>query len=209
MVDQVGRIAIPTFLVTSRENYFPGSSSLIGLLTENGQLMTNDDSLTEKVDGVPQLFVNPYGWSNISNVIYLESPKGVGFSYCDNVKTSADCINTDESTALDSYEFLVSFFESFPEYKSNQFFITGESYAGIYIPMLMERIDQDSLGAKINLIGAAIGNGCWGNIFKIDFAVSFFCIHSKDSLCVQCHIIILSQETPSASAHPIVLSPTK
>ena len=140
-----------------------GSSSLIGLLTENGQLMTNDDSLTNMVDGVPQLFVNPYSWTNISSVLYLESPKGVGFSYCENAKTSTDCVNTDESTAQDSYEFLVSFFNSFPEYKSNEFFITGESYAGIYIPMLMEQIDQDSMDAKINLVGAAIGNGCWGN----------------------------------------------
>ena len=33
----------------------PGSSSLIGLLTENGQVVTNDDSLTNPVDGVPQV----------------------------------------------------------------------------------------------------------------------------------------------------------
>lgn len=40
----------------------PGSSSLIGLLTENGQIVTNDDSLTNKVDGVPQVFENEYAW---------------------------------------------------------------------------------------------------------------------------------------------------
>lgn len=33
----------------------PGSSSLIGLLTENGQVVTNDDSLANPVDGVPQV----------------------------------------------------------------------------------------------------------------------------------------------------------
>jgi carboxypeptidase C (cathepsin A) len=33
----------------------PGSSSLIGLLTENGQIVTNDESLTNPVDGVPQV----------------------------------------------------------------------------------------------------------------------------------------------------------
>ena len=78
----------------------PGSSSLIGLLTENGQVVTNDDSLTDKVDGVPQVFLNPYSWSNVANVVYLETPKGVGFSYCEGVTKSADCVNTDESTAL-------------------------------------------------------------------------------------------------------------
>lgn len=47
--------------------------------------------------------------------------------------------------------------------QNNKFYITGESYAGIYIPMLMDQISQDPLGAKLNLIGSAIGNGCWGN----------------------------------------------
>ena len=139
----------------------PGSSSLIGLLTENGQIVTNDESLTNEIDGVPQIFLNPYSWSTMSNMLYLESPKGVGFSYCEGVKSSSNCVNTDESTALDAYEFLVNFFKAFPEYKANKFYITGESYAGIYIPMLIEQIDLDVLGAKLNFVGAAIGNGCW------------------------------------------------
>lgn len=141
----------------------PGSSSLIGLLTENGQVVTNDDSLTQPINGVPQVFLNPYAWTTMANVLYLESPKGVGFSYCENVKSSSECINTDESTASDAYEFLVNFFTSYPEYKTNKFYLTGESYAGIYIPMLMDQIDQDSLKATLNIAGAAIGNGCWGN----------------------------------------------
>lgn len=92
----------------------PGSSSLIGLLTENGQIMTNDDSLTNPIDGVPQVFENPYSWSKLANVLYLESPKGVGFSSCDNVKSSSACVNTDESTAQDAYEFLVTVATIFP-----------------------------------------------------------------------------------------------
>jgi carboxypeptidase C (cathepsin A) len=72
-------------------------------------------------------------------------------------------VNTDESTAQDAYEFLVNFYAAFPEYKSNKFYITGESYAGIYIPMMIDQIDQDPMGGKINFVGAAIGNGCWGN----------------------------------------------
>ena len=141
----------------------PGSSSLIGLLTELGQVMTNDKSFTEPVDGVPQVFYNPYSWSLKANMIFLESPKGVGFSYCDTATKSSECVNTDESTAQDAYEFLINWFNSFPEYKSNKFYITGESYAGIYIPMMMDQIRQDPLKGSINLIGSAIGNGCWGN----------------------------------------------
>ena len=73
-------------------------------------------------------------------MLYLESPKGVGFSYCEGVKSSSACVNTDESTALDAYEFLVNFFNLYPEFKSNRFLITGESYAGIYIPMLIDQV---------------------------------------------------------------------
>jgi len=142
----------------------PGSSSLIGLLTENGQIKTGDSSFEQTTeDGVPKVFYNPYGWTTKANMIFLESPKGVGFSHCEGVESSRDCVNTDESTAQDAYEFLVNFFAAYPEYKKNDFYITGESYAGIYIPMMMDQIDQDPLGAKINLKGAAIGNGCWGN----------------------------------------------
>mmetsp|Transcript_32036 Transcript_32036/g.54028 ORF Transcript_32036/g.54028 Transcript_32036/m.54028 type:complete len:358 (+) Transcript_32036:561-1634(+) len=96
-------------------------------------------------------------------MIYLESPKGVGFSYCEGATKSSDCVNTDESTAQDAYEFLVNFFAAYPEYSKNKFYITGESYAGIYIPMLIQQIDADPLKASLNFKGAAIGNGCWGN----------------------------------------------
>ena len=80
----------------------PGSSSLIGLLTELGQFQTNDDSLN--TTGTPKLFYNPNSWNKVANVIFLESPKGVGFSYCTN---HLNCINTDESTAEDAYDALV------------------------------------------------------------------------------------------------------
>lgn len=136
----------------------PGSSSLIGCLQENGQMSLNDDSLTNKTQGIPTLFHNPYSWNKMANVIFLESPKGVGFSYCDNPN---NCHNTDETTAKDSHEFLVTFFKGFSEYANNDFFITGESYAGVYIPMLIDQIDQK--GVITNFKGAAIGNGCWGS----------------------------------------------
>jgi hypothetical protein len=143
----------------------PGSSSLIGLLTENGQLQLNDASLNVTKGSPPGLFYNPHSWSTVANVLYLEQPKGVGFSYCDDGTdgddAAAKCVNTDESTAIDGHEFLVNWFKAFPEYASNDFFITGESYAGLYIPMLMDEIDTH--GDIPNFKGAMIGNGCWGS----------------------------------------------
>ena len=66
----------------------------------------------------------------------------------------------DTSDAADNYDVLTHFFRAFPEFRAVDFFITGESYAGIYIPLLMDQIDRR--GGIDNLVGAAIGNGCTG-----------------------------------------------
>ena len=100
----------------------PGSSSLIGLLTENGQLMMNDASLPANAtaDATPTLFYNKYSWSRKANMLYLEQPKGVGFSFCDaarkawksgadSASSSSKCMNDDASTAVDAHEALVNF----------------------------------------------------------------------------------------------------
>ena len=53
------------------------------------------------------------------------------------------CKANDTSTAADNHAVLKAFFKGFPEFAKNEFFITGESYAGIYIPMLAEQIMLD------------------------------------------------------------------
>ncbi|XP_042492136.1 serine carboxypeptidase-like 34 isoform X2 [Macadamia integrifolia] len=88
--------------------------------------------------GVPELRFNNYSWNKAANLLFVESPVGVGFSY---TNTSND-INElgDTITAKDSYTFLVNWFERFPQYKSHDFYISGESYAGHYVPELAEVI---------------------------------------------------------------------
>ncbi|XP_020961392.1 serine carboxypeptidase II-3 [Arachis ipaensis] len=99
----------------------------------------------------------------VANVIFLESPAGVGFSYSN---TSSDYAEIGDSiTALDSYTFLVKWLERFPHYKTRDFFITGESYAGHYVPQLAHTIlSYNNIAASIhqtviNLKGIAVGNG--------------------------------------------------
>jgi len=66
---------------------------------------------------------------------------------------------------LDNFVFLQNFFSAYPEYASNPFFVTGESYAGVYVPTLVEQImiHNNNGQSSINLIGFAVGNGCTGN----------------------------------------------
>lgn len=68
----------------------------------------------------------------------MESPAGVGFSYSN---TSSDYgTNGDRKTAADNYTFLVNWLRRFPEYRSRDFYIAGESYAGHYVPQLAHHI---------------------------------------------------------------------
>ena len=58
--------------------------------------------------------------------------------------------------ADDNFVALKDFFSKFPEYKKNDFYVTGESYGGIYVPTLSVRVITDM---SINFKGMAIGNG--------------------------------------------------
>ncbi|CAL5063991.1 unnamed protein product [Urochloa decumbens] len=105
----------------------PGCSSLgAGAMTELGPFRVNPDGKT--------LSRNRHAWNNVANVIFLESPAGVGFSYSN---TSSDYDRSgDGRTAVDAYNFLLHWLERFPEYKGRDFYIAGESYAGHYAPQL-------------------------------------------------------------------------
>lgn len=92
----------------------------------------------------------------VANVIFLESPAGVGFSYANRTSNHT---TGDEQTAQESYTFLVNWLERFPEYKAREMYITGESYAGHYVPQLASLIIQNNKITNqtvINLKGIAV-----------------------------------------------------
>ncbi|MBA0738258.1 hypothetical protein Gogos_011646 [Gossypium gossypioides] len=95
----------------------------------------------------------------VANVIFLEFPAGVGFSYSND---SSDHTKVgDKRTTKDSYVFHINWLERFPQYKRRDFFITGESYAGHYVPQLAYYIlsrNKNTNQTVINLKGIAIGN---------------------------------------------------
>ncbi|CDQ72201.1 lysosomal protective protein [Oncorhynchus mykiss] len=122
----------------------PGCSSLDGLLTEHGPFLIQNDGMS--------LEYNPYSWNMIANMLYLESPAGVGYSYSDD----SNYTTNDTEVSMNNFLALKEFFKAFPEYIKNEFFLTGESYGGIYIPTLAERVMED---ASMNLQGIAVGNG--------------------------------------------------
>ncbi|XP_075731411.1 lysosomal protective protein [Rhipicephalus microplus] len=123
----------------------PGCSSLLGLMSEQGPFRA--------VRRGTKLILNPYRWNKIASIIFLEAPAGVGFSY----DPSGNYSTNDDQTADDNYLALQDFFSKFPSLKSNDFYIAGESYGGIYVPMLTQRVLKNPKG--IQLKGYAVGNG--------------------------------------------------
>eukprot|EP00656_Telonema_subtile_P017623 TRINITY_DN1947_c0_g1_i2.p1 TRINITY_DN1947_c0_g1~~TRINITY_DN1947_c0_g1_i2.p1 ORF type:complete len:177 (-),score=27.96 TRINITY_DN1947_c0_g1_i2:141-671(-) len=68
----------------------PGSSSILGMLQEHGPLIVNSTG---------GLMKNPYAWTTLANLLVLESPTGVGYSWCSTQKAGGICNNTDKLTA--------------------------------------------------------------------------------------------------------------
>ncbi|GJM88393.1 hypothetical protein PR202_ga04451 [Eleusine coracana subsp. coracana] len=88
---------------------------------------------------------------DVSNLIYVDQPTGTGFSYSTDLR---DLRFGEKGVADDLYDFLQAFFKEHPDLLENDFFITGESYAGHYIPAAAERVhrgNKDGSGLHINL----------------------------------------------------------
>eukprot|EP00958_Prasinococcus_capsulatus_P027215 scaffold5310_cov378-Prasinococcus_capsulatus_cf.AAC.11 len=95
--------------------------------------------------------------SQFANMVFLEAPAGAGFSYAAD---QAGYTYNDDTSAVDNYKAVNKFLELYPEYAARDMFISGESYAGIYVPMLAHQILVNS--NDINLQGFMVGNGCIG-----------------------------------------------
>nr|XP_023897455.1 serine carboxypeptidase-like 35 [Quercus suber] len=131
----------------------PGCSSIAyGAAQELGPFLV-------QLNGI-KLNLNKFSWNKVANILFLEAPVGVGFSYTNKSKDLH--MLGDRVTADDSHAFLIGWFKRFPNFKSNDFYLAGESYAGHYVPQLANLIYERNKGASknlyINLNGFMIGN---------------------------------------------------
>ncbi|KAF5207259.1 Serine carboxypeptidase-like [Thalictrum thalictroides] len=124
----------------------------------------------------------------VANILYVESPAGVGFSYSN---TTADYDTTGDSrTAKDSYVFLINWFSRFSRFKDSDFYIAGESYAGFYIPELAQLIVHKNLHAlpssKIQLKGVMVSTTLPTRIYEYHLSHALISDSTYQGLIMNC-----------------------
>ena len=127
----------------------PGCSGLIGFMTEQGPFRPDEAGLIQP---------NEYAWNKVANMVFLEQPVGVGFSYSNN---KDDYKIGDDQAAKDNLATIRGFLTRFPQFADSPLYITSESYGGHYMPTLANEIinynDATEMN-KLNFKGFAVGN---------------------------------------------------
>ncbi|KAG1845213.1 Alpha/Beta hydrolase protein [Suillus tomentosus] len=109
----------------------PGCSSLEGLLQENGPFSW--------AWGQAKPTVNQQSWTNLSSVLWVEQPN-------------------EDDVATQLVGFFQQFLEVFSELKGKKLYLTGESYAGTYVPYIANYIYENPTQLDLSLQGIWISD---------------------------------------------------
>ncbi|KAF3794771.1 Serine carboxypeptidase-like 50 [Nymphaea thermarum] len=130
----------------------PGCSSMIGNFFELGPWKFSADN--------PDLQPNPHSWNRRFGLLFLDNPIGTGFSIAAN---QSEIPTNQKSVARHLYIAFQYFLSTNPGFQSRPLYITGESYAGKYVPAfgyyVLNKNRKVKPSRQINLQGVAIGNG--------------------------------------------------
>ncbi|KII95448.1 hypothetical protein PLICRDRAFT_34311 [Plicaturopsis crispa FD-325 SS-3] len=128
----------------------PGSSSFLGFMTENGPLhVTNDYSIVH----------NNFSWDRLADAFWVDQPVGTGYSTAD----SSGYVANENQTGQDFLGFLANLVKVFPSLATRPFYLTGESYSGMYIPYITKAYFSTP-NPPVNLKKISIGDGAIGSL---------------------------------------------
>ncbi|XP_039003711.1 serine carboxypeptidase-like 18 [Hibiscus syriacus] len=114
--------------------------------------------MVEYNGSLPSFSLNPYAWTKVSSIIFLDAPVGTGFSYS---KTPQGFKTGDMKHAISCFKFLKKWLESHPNFITNPLYIAGISYSGLIVPIITQAIadDIEDTGVTVfNLKGYLVGN---------------------------------------------------
>ncbi|XP_052136213.1 serine carboxypeptidase-like 18 isoform X4 [Oryza glaberrima] len=134
----------------------PGCSSLSGLTHEIGPFQFAAKRYYS--GGLPKIIYQPETWTKVSNIIFVDSPVGAGFSYA---ATQEGSKTSDTKTVKQLVIFLRKWLHDHPQFLLNPLYIGGDSYSGYIVPTLALAIDESNdSGDKpiLNLMGYVAGN---------------------------------------------------
>lgn len=128
----------------------PACSSLTGLFKMHGPITF------PRTAASPQR--NDYSWTSAANVVYVDQPIGTGFS---TGSTGNGTNNSDNTIA--AVQWLENFFDTFPDMRSKNIHLMGESFAGVFLPYIAQAIQAQNATMKVKLSSLSLGNSMWGN----------------------------------------------
>jgi len=148
-------------------------TTLSALYFERGPLKFITEPYNQNNGTVPRLRYNPYSWTKVASILFVDSPVGAGFSFSRNPK-GYDV--GDVSSSLQLKKFLTKWFTEHPNYLANPFYVGGDSYAGKFVPFLAQKISEDiedGLRPVTNLKGYLVGNPVTGESNDFESRVPF------------------------------------
>ncbi|XP_066329994.1 serine carboxypeptidase-like 2 isoform X2 [Miscanthus floridulus] len=149
----------------------PRCTVFSGLAFEVGPIKFVLAPYTPHQSNLPQLVYNPYSWTQMASILFVDSPVGSGFSYARDPK-GYDV--GDYSSSLQIVTFLKQWFIDHPQYLSNTFYIGGDSYAGKVVPLIAQYISEgieERQQPRINLKGYLVGNPVTDSRFDENFVI--------------------------------------
>jgi carboxypeptidase C (cathepsin A) len=73
------------------------------------------------------------------HLLFIDQPLNVGFSYYGN-RTADKQVSSANEAALHLVNFMSNFYKDWPQLRDSPLYITGESFAGHYIPAFAREI---------------------------------------------------------------------
>ncbi|KAH9222741.1 carboxypeptidase S3, penicillopeptidase S3, CPD-S3 [Leptodontidium sp. 2 PMI_412] len=141
-------IDIPVDDITIWLNGGPGCSSLEGFFQDNGRFIWGWGQYAPTI--------NQYSWVNLTNVLWVEQPVGTGFLIGEVRATSQ------EDVAADFLGFFANFQKIFG-IKNFKIYVTGESYAGRYVPYIASATLNKNDTEHFKVFGALMYDPCIGS----------------------------------------------
>nr|XP_043611170.1 serine carboxypeptidase-like 13 [Erigeron canadensis] len=126
----------------------PGASALLPFFYGIGPLSIKWDAALANTT----LKLNPNAWTQIANILFIDIPAGIGFSYAESKK---GWISSDSMLATQANEFIKKFLIDHPKFLKSPLYIGGNSYIGVVVPKITlelyegnERGEQPTINIK-------------------------------------------------------------